>query len=89
MVQITPPIHLEMYGPFQQGPFEPTDLSESSPPKLYILCLKYVVKNIIKFNFECRIPSEISDNLIEVRVYLHCTLSLNAFGIFVAGFSTV
>lgn len=77
MPPITISIRPELYGSFQQGSFEPTDLLENGPQKLYVLCLKFIVKNIIRFDFECRIPSDICDNLIEVCGISSYNLNIN------------
>ena len=51
---------------FKQGLFEPEDLSNSAPLSLYLLCTKYIIHNFQAIQIRGKVPSEVSENLIEV-----------------------
>ena len=61
---------------FKQGIFEPEDLSNSAPLSLYLLCTKYIINNVAVVKVRCNIPTEISENLIEVCFSLFEFLNL-------------
>lgn len=51
---------------FRPGIFEPDDLSDNAPMKLFHLCAKYLVTHINLNPLTRKLPSEVCDNLIEV-----------------------
>ena len=61
----------EALGTFRLGVFEPEDLSDNAPLKLYQLCAKYIINNINVISFKRKIPSEVCDNLIEVSNFFY------------------
>ncbi|KAI2806675.1 Protein zer-1 [Blomia tropicalis] len=51
---------------FRPGIFEPDDLSDNAPMKLFHLCAKYLVTHINLNPLTRKLPSEVCDNLIEI-----------------------
>lgn len=64
---------------FRLGEFEPEDMSDNKPLKLYQLCAKTIISsiNLIEFSRNARIPYEVSDNLIDVcyRTGIHFSVT--------------
>lgn len=54
---------------FQQGIFEPDNLSDNSPLRLSLLCTKFIIENIQTFTFKHELPVQVGDDLLEVCLF--------------------